>query len=459
MHKKFLNLEPIKLKFDLYSTDNFVIKDAPAFWSRHRHYVENSYAYSVIKRRYDEIELDLESVCPKEKIVFENVKINLEEYIQKLKEAYEATLDYITFEVKVSYNNLDESYCCQKCIMQTSSCKNISKCKPEFGTVKIFFDFEKIKEAVERYNQLNTDTCKVEPASLTSVQIETINSKNKEEKRMDNNFMNPAGTNQQGNFTNAFANMGGFDFKFGPVNDPRIASTAFGVVFQGEGGRWYSFDEEKGVRTDVTGFQFGNFPMMLFPAKRDNISKGDLILYNDEYYYVKSKKAATFTLISAATGVETTVYPATNILNMEIFTKVFVLMDGASLTGFGGEDLEDNFAMAMMLGMFQGTSGTASNGMENWMPLLLMLKDGDTPFAGLFDQVSGDGEGSMLQGMLPFMCMANMGGGTGQNNMMANPLTYLLMTKLFSGLSKKKTSKKGSKASNKKDSDAFEDKE
>lgn len=455
MYKKIFELSPVEIRFDLYGSSNTKAQNAPAFWSRHHHYIEKSYNYSVDKYQYDEIEFELETVCSKRKIIFEKVKIKLDEYIEKLKDAYNLSRNYIFFDVHVSYNNLNESFCDMSCIRQNNVCKNVAQKRPDISAVYIYFDSEKLKAAIEEYEKLNTDVCDVEPASIPSVQIETTKKmlKNKEETCMQFNSAVQNPTNQQfAGFQNPFACMGGLDFKFGPVNDDRIASTMFGVVFRGENGRWYKFDKETEVRTDVTGLTFGNLPMMLFPASRAEVKKGDLILYNNEYYYVKKNKDTKFVLDSASTGIEMKVNPATNILNMEIFTKVFVLMDGTKLKELGGKDLSKNFMLAMMLGgMSQGNEN--GNAMQSMMPLLLMLKGGDSPFSGLFDKVN-EGEGLSLETMLPLMCMTQMGNQTipgvqpGINSM--DPMTmFLLMQQFTSGFSAKKKVGKDKKKKNK----------
>ena len=78
MYKKIFKLSPVEIRFELYGSKNTKVQNAPAFWSRHQHYIEKSYNYSVDKDQYDEIEFELKTVCPKEKIVFEKVKIKLD---------------------------------------------------------------------------------------------------------------------------------------------------------------------------------------------------------------------------------------------------------------------------------------------------------------------------------------------------------------------------------------------
>lgn len=177
-----------------------------------------------------------------------------------------------------------------------------------------------------------------------------------------------------------------FYFNFGPINDDRIASTKSGIVFMEKNKSWYMYDKETCKKTKMKDLKFQHFPMVLFPALHSEIEDGDVILYNNEYYYVKRKELSNFHLISMTTEKEINVYPAVNLMDMEIFTKIFVIKDVSNLKDVSGKSLVKNFEIVINLGMSQNNQ-LSENYLQHWMPLLILLKSGNTPFSKLYDKI------------------------------------------------------------------------
>lgn len=426
-------LRPIGIKFEPYSNNPLEIKMAPKLWSSHRYNTVKGYHYKVSLIDSNNILIKLENICQKDSIIFNEVNLNLKDFTEMLSTSFKQDKNFITVTVNVSYD-LSK---CDTCIRETKSCKNLSYSKIDSIDLKIYFDKDDIVKALDYYENSEDYT------TLDDKTVETVSSYNKNKK--ESKTME---TNQMSNF---------LGIQCGVINNPNIAATALGICFKNEAGNWIKFDPKTRQRVDMANIQVGNLgPLYLIPSR--TVEVGTPIMYENNFYYVMdTSDLPKLTLLSVTDGVEKTVYPSTNLLGINFFSKVVALIDADNLLGGDGDDMLTVLALTGGLGGNNAGMATEQSQQMNSLLLLALAKDGnDSPLSGLTDGSGlfgnlGSDSDSTLGKLLPLLLFSgglNSTGG-GQGNVAGLDLNNLI---LLSALGKKKTApaKSPNKATQKK---------
>lgn len=145
----------------------------------------------------------------------------------------------------------------------------------------------------------------------------------------------------------------------GVIENPNIAATALGICFKNEAGNWIKFDPKTRQRVDMGNVQIGNLgPLYLIPSR--TVAVGTPIKYENDFYYVMdTSDLPKLTLLSVTDGIEKTVYPSTNLLGINFFTKVVALIDADNLLGGDSDDMLTVLALTGGLG---GNGNIATTG-------------------------------------------------------------------------------------------------
>lgn len=413
-------LRPIGIEFEPYSENPLEIKMAPKLWSSHRYNTVKGYHYKISLIDSNSILIKLENICPKDSIVFNEVKLNLDDFIEMLSTSFKQDKNFITVTVDVSYD-LSK---CDTCIRVTKACKNLSNTKIESIPLKIYFSKDEIIKALDYYKNYENY------ATIDDRTVATVSSYNKNEKETKT-----METNQMSNF---------LGIQCGVINNPNIAATALGICFKNEAGNWIKFDPKTRQRVDMANIQVGNLgPLYLIPSR--TVEVGTPIMYENDFYYVMdTSDLPKLTLLSVTDGVEKTVYPSTNLLGINFFAKVVALIDADNLLGGDGDDMLT--VLALTGGLGGNNAGMTAEQSQQMNPLLLLAlaKDGEgSPLSGLTDGGGllgnlGGNSDSPLGKLLPLMLLSGglNGAGGGQGNIAGLDLNNLI---LLSALGKKKT--------------------
>ncbi len=384
-YKLIKNLCPVGLKFNCYGDRYYTISNSPKLWSGHKYHPDCSYNYTVIICD-NKMLLELKSVCPKDAINFQCEAILIEEYTEMLQK-------YGHIRIPVSIEITDTNMC-KTCIRENPSCKAVLNMHSSRSYVYIYFDDEKVKEAVDYY----------------------INYKDYKEEMTMNELNNVTGGLAATNYNNGVPNTnGGFDFlnglgqtnginifgmqlEFGIIKDPDIASTLLGTCLLNPDNEWVRFDPSTGSLVNIGNAQLGNFPLMAVPAK--NVAVGDLIKYKGEKVFVtKIDETPAIEVFSPALGQYKKITPEKNLLGLQIFTKIVCILSPDKLLGGDSSDL--TLIMAM-----------SQNGNNNQLSSLMALKflagnGSDSPL----DIFSGSGDISSNLSLLLLMNGQNGGNG------------------------------------------------
>lgn len=412
-------LRPIGISFKPYSENPLEIKMAPKLWSSHKYNTKKGYHYKVSLIESDSILIKLENICPKNSIIFNEVKLNLDDFVEMLYSSLKQDKNFITVTVNVSY----DLSICDACIRKNNACKNLSNTQIESIPLKIYFCKDEIIKALDYYENSENYT------TFDDKTVETVSSYNKKEK--ESKTME---TNQMSNF---------LGIQCGVIDNPNIAATALGICFKNEAGNWIKFDPKTRQRVDMGNVQIGNLgPLYLIPSR--TVEVGTPIMYENDFYYVMdTSELPKLKLLSVTDGVEQTVYPKTNLLGINFFTKVVALIDADNLLGGDGDDMLT--VLAITGGLGGNNVGMAAEQSQQMNPLLLLAlaKDGEgSPLEKLTDGRLLNGLGSNtdspLGKMLPLLLLSGglNGTGGGQGNIAGLDLNNLL---LLSILGKKKT--------------------
>lgn len=343
------------------------------------------------------LRIEFSSVCSCGKIIFEPISLTLDDFAYKLKNALNTNSDFITFDVKVSYNETSEY--CSRCAAKNTDCTELRKHRPHKFMGAVSFNPKDIQTALSHYYEINNK-------HSTGGFIMRPNKK-----------------------------LFGMNFELGISKDPNIKSTMMGVsVRNTANGNWYVFDQASGTRKNMAGMKFGDFPVVLLPTK--TLSVGDLIKVDGKYHYVKAQNAdKTISLIGAADGEVRNIYPEENFIpGFNMFTKVMAfdiktLTDPASKEGLGGNVLA---AICMMQWARGGDTSEFSldsinddsfNGLGACLPLLLASKDGN--LSSIFTNPDG------TPNIMTMMMLGNGSGNTDSDGMMQ----MMVMSQLLGGAS------------------------
>lgn len=401
-------LHPIGISFEPYSSEIIPIRNAPRLWLDHKFSTKKGYHYYISCISNEIISIKLENVCPHKSIIFEPVKLDIKDFTDKVSNTISKGTNYILLYVDVT--NTHE---CSKCLRENYGCKYINKYEPETLELKIYFDENEIRKAMDLFNNFD-DTPKPTISNNAGMAI-SYTTTNKIQKKGEKSMTNLT----QPNNTNLF----GINVKFGIVDDPNIAATALGICFKNEAGSWINFNKETRQRTDMGNLQFGNLPLYMIPSTFVDI--GDPILYEEEYYYVMDNSSyPKLTLLSVKDGVEKTVYPSKSILGFDFFTKIVALIDADTLLSGNENDL----GMVLMLSSMGG-----QNVDQNQLLPLLLLGGDSSPLGNIF---GGSGDDPMSK-LMPLLVL-NSFSGNGANGGM-DLMGIMLLSKL---MNKKKTKSK-----------------
>lgn len=410
---------PIGIEFQPYGENPLEIKMAPKLWSSHRYNTVKGYHYKINLIDSKIILIKLENVCAKNCIIFNEVKLNLEDFTEMLSTSFKQDKNFITVTVNISYD-LSK---CDTCIRETKACKSLSYSKIDSIDLKIYFDKDDIAKALDYYENSENYTTFDDKTVAT---VSSYNKNKKESKTME--------TNQMSNF---------LGIQCGVINNPNIAATALGICFKNEAGNWIKFDPKTRQRVDMANIQIGNLgPLYLIPSR--TVEVGTPIMYENDFYYVMdTSDLPKLTLLSVTDGVEKTVYPSTNLLGINFFAKVVALIDADNLLGGDGDDMLTVLALTGGLGGNNAGMTTEQSQQMNPLLLLALAKDGEgSPLSGLTDGGGllgnlGGNSDSTLGKLLPLMLLSGglNGSGDGQGNVAGLDLNNLL---LLSILGKKK---------------------
>ncbi len=220
-------------------------------------------------------------------------------------------------------------------------------------------------------------------------------------------------------------NIFNVNMEFGPNKDENITSTLMGVAVK-NGDNWRIYDKKKKEITDVGDIQLGNLPIFILPTTQ--LSEGDLIKDNGEYYFV-TKVATTKTptqTLSARTGEMKNVVPIKNILGFSCYSKVIALSDSLNL----GDDL-DVEKLAIMSAMC-GQTGEDGGQMNQLLPLFL-FKDGIggdddmTKLLLMSSMMTSEEDGGQMNQLLPLLLFKDKLGGDDDT------MKLLLMSSMMGG--------------------------
>ena len=408
-------LVPIRWMFDLYTTGLSNQAEAnsrspcttPFFSNGCVEFNSGSITTKLLRDDPKTLLIDFSSFCPKGHVIFETVVFSLENFIAQLERIIERKTDFISFDVNVSTDWLNEWQCSSyHACSKHEVCANINKLSKNSSslfykgsvTCVCQFKLNEVRKALAVYHGIEE---------------------------------NEGGFNMKG-IRNLFSGM-----EFGVNKDPHIKSTLTGIVVQGPNGEWFAFDPVTRTRKNMMGLKFGDFPIILVPVK--NLTVGRLIKKDRKYYWVQSVNPDnTFTGVNAETGaVETFVLTDNLIPGLTFFTEVIAfdaktLMDPASKQNMGGNVLGAMLMMKMMDGgdkaefSLDDINDDSFNGLGMFLPMLMASKDGNlgitnpdgTPNIMMMMMMFGSGEGGANDIMKYTLLSSMLGGG----NNTANPL-------------------------------------
>ena len=424
-------LIPIRWMFDLFTQgyDNAVEKNSrspcttPFFDNATIPFHSGTITTTIPTGEPNTLRIQISSFCRFGHVIIDPVTFSMDDFIKQLEKIIDRKADYISFDVNVSTDWLNEWECpkyngCDK----ASVCKSINRLtakSPSFfikGTVTcaVQFKLDDVKHALAVYHGIEE---------------------------------NKGGLSMKGSFGKLFSG-----FEMGVSKDPRIKSTLTGIVVQNpKDGKWYAFDPATRTRKDMMGLKLGNFPIIVIPVK--NLTVGKLTKRDGEYYWVMSvNNDNTFTGVNAMTGkVETLVNNDSLIPGFNFYTEVIAfdgktLLDPASKQNMGGNVLSAMLMMQMMSGdkaefSLDDINDDSFNGLGMFLPMILASKNGNmgftnpdgTPNVMLMMAMMSDGGEGGFNDMLKFSLLSNlMGGG---NN--ANPLGDMMngITSAIPGIS------------------------
>lgn len=397
------SLIPKSFHFDGYNEINSPnTRDKPFFENQ---IISIGEYFLTTRLENDTLYIEPQSVCPCGRIHFPAAKLPLEEFTQKLNTALSESCDFITFSITPRYER--NTTLCSSCAKKNKDCQNLMKNKPTEILGAVSFDPKDVRKALSVYHGL-------------------INQKN-------------GGTTMYNNGKKK--NLFGMNFKFGMCKDKRnIAATLMGVaVRNSQTDRWYTFDPATNTRKDITGFKFGNMPIMMLPTRQ--LSVGDLTELDGQYYNVRNVGPHSITLLSAADGFIREMLPSEGLIpGMNFYTKLYAF-DPKTLTAAGSnENISGNMLAAMMLMQwasgnngadfsFDNITDDSFNGIGSYLPVILAMNGGaNGAFGGLDQQTLNNmmmmgcigGENSDMNEMAQYMVISQLlGGGT------ANPLNNL----------------------------------
>lgn len=344
---------------------------------------------------YGNLVLEYNSVCPYGKISFKPYFLHFEDFVKLLRKALEEESDFITFEIKTTYQDLD----CRGCNQSNKDCKSILEKRPSITMAAVSFEVTDIKNALSVYFGIN---------KLNEFQ---------------------GGNTMKGNMKKFF----GMNFEWGLSKDRNIASTLMGVAVKNPNdGNWYVFDSASSTRKNLANMKMGDFPVFLLPAQA--LEVGDLTKMEGKYYYVQEVKNKYLTLLGAADGIVRQMLPSESIIpGMNLYTKVVAFDTKTLVDPTSKDNMSGNILAAMC--MMQWSKGESEfsldnisddsfNGLGSCLPVLMALNGGSNNLGGMFGGADGNGLN------LPLLMMMGSGNGSDEANEMVQ---LMLLSQLLGG--------------------------
>lgn len=311
--------------------------------------------YTLTTRLVDEqtLEVLFSSICPEGRITFQPLRITLEEYIQKLKDAISDKRDFIYLEIFPTYYNV---FSCKSLEHQCEkpACVKLRKDHPQHIFAAVSFHMAEVQQALSIYHGITN---------------------NKEVTAMKNGkkFL-------------------GMNFEFGVSRDPNIASTMMGVAVRNRStGNWITYDPVNRKRTDMASMKLGNLPIFLLPVQA--LNAGDLIKLDGRYYYVESVQPGNNREVRLLSPEDGTIHDHLLsdliIPGLNFYTKV-VAMDLSSMTDASSKQNVSNNILAAIF-MMQWSKGKNAesfaslddvdddsfNGLGKYLPMLMAMSGGN----------------------------------------------------------------------------------
>jgi len=346
------------------------------------------------------LEVLFSSVCPEGKIIFQPLRLTLDEYIQKLKEAINDKRDFIYLEVSITYPA--NSFCDSRtCCFATSACTKLRGSNSHTVFAAVSFHMEEVQHALSIYHGITTNY----------QEVSTMRSNSKK-----------------------FFGMNFSDF--GISKDANIASTLMGVAVRNRNtGDWITFDLANRKRTNISIMKMGNFPIFILPVQTLNV--GDLIKLEGKYYYVESIRPDNnrqVTLLSPEDGtIQEHLLSDSIIPGLNFYAKV-VAMDLSSMTDASSkQNMSSNMLAAVCMMQWSKGSNADSfsslddvdddsfNGLGKYLPLLA-LSGGS--LSGLPSTLQG------ADGKPNFMALLALGSAGGDDD---DTMKLMLLSQMLCG--------------------------
>ena len=200
-----------------------------------------------------------------------------------------------------------------------------------------------------------------------------INSKNKNEKEIDDNMKN-------------------FNFEFGPCTDNLVRVSMYGLAIKNTAGTWVSYNTKDNSIVDVDVFSFDNMGKFIYkiPVAVKDVAVGDVVIHNRVPMFVEEcTDEEHFVVVDVRSGERKEIIPTKNMLGFNFITKVVSLFNAVGNAPtpdapFGNmlpflmmdDDNKDINPMMLML-MAQSQGGNFGDIMNNPMMLYCMMKNED----------------------------------------------------------------------------------
>lgn len=310
-YDKIIQLKTKKIYFDAYGNKKYVINNGK-FWDNLRYSINSkSITTFVIKQNDNSISegdclvITCGQVCNKRKFIIKEYILTLNQFIEKLLSAIDENESKIILDIEYEISN-DKFFCRNVCNTSNFLCNFAKSQVVSSNKLSLIFEFEK-EEVIEALEYYNTKTYEV-AASAISAAKETKNSYTMSETQ---------NTSAQSIFS--FSNM-----NCGVLDDENVISTAFGIAIK-RNGSLYVFDKKKKRMASMPKIALTYFPVYIIPTS--TLEFGDLIKLDGKYYYFLKQNEGKITVLDPLTDVETNIYPALNILDFTVFSKIITILD------------------------------------------------------------------------------------------------------------------------------------
>lgn len=318
------NLRAKKISFDGYGSNvEARARDSPFFSGPQTIQIGNK-TLRIERKDNNSISLNFEDVCSTNQLLFCSYSLTFEDYLQKLREAAQIDRDVIWISIDVLRS---KSCNCMRCRNnQSDDCEALRDAFVNGESlsfiVAVQFNLDEVRTALTKYD-----------GTTLALSDNTLN----------NTHNNTGGTTMS---------ILGMNFTFGMNKDPNVKSTLWGIaVREGEGSPWHSYDTRTNKWRNLTNKDFGSFPVMFFPKRKEQIVPNDVIQNGKDWLTIKEvTPGGTFKAVSNLTGTVVETLPEESLVaGLSFYTTAVPIVDMLHMTDPNGNNQMSGLLGAMVI--------------------------------------------------------------------------------------------------------------